>query len=68
MVVEHIKGSERFLFIYESGDEKIVLDTLSDMARDPLTGFDWFDAAALSHKVAQGLLAELKAYLPKVSQ
>ncbi len=52
------KGKERFIFRYESGDEDKLLDALIAQAKDPRTGFDWFDAAVLSFKLTQSLIGQ----------
>ena len=60
-----VKGKEHFCFRYEVGDEARVLDALIDMVNSREVGFDWFDAAVLSHQLGQHLAKELKTYLPK---
>ena len=52
------KGSEKFIFRYESGNENQLLDALIDSAQDKASGFDWFDAAVLSFKLAQSLICQ----------
>ena len=59
------KGKHSYVFKYEQGDENVVLDTLSEMARRKDVAFDWFDAAVLSHQLGQHLTQELQAFLPK---
>lgn len=60
-----MKGKQHFCFRYEVGDEARVLDALIDMVNARQLGFDWFDAAVLSHQLGQHLAKELKTYLPK---
>ena len=60
-----VKGREHFCFRYEVGQEAKVLDALVDMVHRRELGFDWFDAAVLSHQLGQHLAKELKTYLPK---
>ena len=60
-----VKGKQHFCFRYETGDEGQVLDALVDMVHRRELGFDWFDAAVLSHQLGQHLAKELKTYLPK---
>jgi hypothetical protein len=60
-----MKGQHHFCFRYEVGDESKVLDALVEMVNEPAAGFDWFDAAVMSHQLGQHLAKELKAYLPK---
>ena len=60
-----MKGREHFCFRYQAGEEQIVLDALVEMVNRRDLGFDWFDAAVLSHQLGQHLAKELKGYLPK---
>jgi hypothetical protein len=60
-----MKGKQHFCFRYEVGQEGRVLDTLVEMVNRRELGFDWFDAAVLSHQLGQHLAKELKGYLPK---
>ena len=60
-----VKGREHFCFRYEVGQEAKVLDALVDMVHKRELGFDWFDAAVLSHQLGQHLAKELRTYLPK---
>jgi len=52
------KGTEKFIFRYEIGQEDKLLDALIDQAKDKRTDFDWFDAAVLSFKLAQSLISQ----------
>ncbi len=52
------KGTEKFIFRYESGYEDELLDALIEQARDKGTDFDWFDAAVLSFKLTQSLISQ----------
>lgn len=52
------KGIEKFIFRYEHGQEDELLDALVEQARDKRTSFDWFDAAVLSFKLTQTLVAQ----------
>ncbi|MDH7598076.1 MAG: hypothetical protein QHH07_00375 [Sedimentisphaerales bacterium] len=54
------KGQERFVFRYEQGKEDQLLDALVELAQSRRTSFDWFDAAVLSFKMTQSLVAEAK--------
>ncbi|OHB61416.1 MAG: hypothetical protein A2167_07565 [Planctomycetes bacterium RBG_13_46_10] len=69
------KGTEKFIFRYDSGAEDELLDALIEQAKDKRTNFDWFDAAVLSFKLAQSLinqadklLGEQKTVLQEDSQ
>lgn len=59
------KGSEKYIFRYESGSEDQLLDALIEQARDERTAFDWFDAAVLSFKLTQSLMSEADRILHK---
>lgn len=52
------KGSQKFIFRYDVGCEDELLDALIENAKNPITCFDWFDAAVLSFKLTQSLIYE----------
>jgi hypothetical protein len=52
------KGTEKFIFRYETGSEDELLDALVEQAKDKRTDFDWFDAAVLSFKLTQSLIGQ----------
>ena len=52
------KGTEKFIFRYENGQEDKLLDALIEQAKDKRTSFDWFDAAVLSFKLTQSLIGQ----------
>jgi len=52
------KGTEKFIFRYDSGCEDKLLDALIEQAKDDRTDFDWFDAAVLSFKLTQSLIGQ----------
>lgn len=52
------KGTEKFIFRYDSGCEDKLLDALIEQAKDNRTDFDWFDAAVLSFKLTQSLITQ----------
>lgn len=54
-----VKGSERFVFRYQSGREAEVIDAFSQLASDESSRFDWFDAAVLSYQMGRRLETEL---------
>jgi hypothetical protein len=54
-----VKGSERFVFRYQSGNEAEVIDAIAELAADSSSGFDWFDAAVLSYQMGRRLEMEL---------
>ena len=59
------KGSEKFIFLYESGRESELLDAIAEQAANCATGFDWFDAAVLSFRLTQSLIGEADRLLHK---
>ncbi len=52
------KGTEKFIFRYDSGCEDKLLNALIEQAKDNRTDFDWFDAAVVSFKLTQSLIAQ----------
>lgn len=59
------KGSEKYIFRYETGCEGELLDALVERADDDRTEFDWFDAAVLSFKLTQSLIGDADRLLYK---
>ena len=59
------KGSQKYIFRYDSGCEGQLLDSLASQAADRNTEFDWFDAAVLSFKLTQTLMGEADEILGK---
>lgn len=55
-----VKGSERFVFRYPSGQEADVIDRFAKLASNRATAFDWFDAAVLSYQMGRRLEKELE--------
>ncbi len=47
------KGRHHFVFWYYEGQELAVMASLIGMAENADGEFDWFDAAVLTHEVAQ---------------
>ena len=52
------KGSEKYIFRYDSGNEGELLESFVVHANDSRVDFDWFDAAVLSFKLTQSLIGE----------
>ncbi len=52
------KGTEKFIFRYDSGCEDKLLAALIKQAKDNRTDFDWFDAAVVSFKLTQLLIGQ----------
>ena len=57
------KGTEKFIFRYDVGQEDKLIDAMIDQARDARTEFDWFDAAVLSFKLTQSLICQANELL-----
>ena len=57
------KGSETYIFRYDSGGEDMLLESLVAQAKNSSTDFDWFDAAVLSFKLTQSLITEADSLL-----
>jgi hypothetical protein len=54
-----VKGTERYVFRYPSGNEAEVIDAFASLASDKTSRFDWFDAAVLSYQMGRRLETEL---------
>lgn len=50
-VVALIKGSERYVFLYDDTSMEDVLKVLGRYAEDPALSFTWYDAAVLGQKM-----------------
>jgi hypothetical protein len=50
-VLALVKGSERYVFLYDDESLRSLLQTLGRYAADPELSFSWYDAAILSQKV-----------------
>lgn len=59
------KGTQKFIFRYDSGCEDKLLDALVEQVKDHRTDFDWFDAAVLSFKLTQSLIGQADELLQK---
>lgn len=55
-----VKHGHRYVFRYERGEETKVLSGLVDLARDPHSDLDWFDAAVLSHQLGERMSEQLE--------
>lgn len=55
-----LKGDQRFVFRCAPGQERQLIDRLTEMVRDPDSGVEWFDAAVLSKQLAQRMSNRLK--------
>lgn len=54
-----VKGDERFIFRYQTGQEAEVIDAFASLAAERSSDFDWFDAAVLSYQMGRRLEKEL---------
>ena len=52
-VVALVKGSERYVFLYDDDSRTETLRTLNRYAADPKLSFSWYDASVLGQKVRQ---------------
>ena len=52
-VLALVKGSERYLFLYDDAHRAETLRTLGRFASNPELSFTWYDAAILSQKIRQ---------------
>lgn len=50
-VVALVKGSERYIFLYDDGNRSRALRVLGRYASSPDLSFSWYDAAVLSQKI-----------------
>ncbi len=55
-----VKGEERFVFRYQTGQESEVIDAFASMAAEEASGFDWFDAAVLSYQMGRRIETDLE--------
>jgi hypothetical protein len=52
-VLALIKGTERYVFVYDDEAHEPLIDALRDQAADPRLSFTWFDAAILTEKARE---------------
>ena len=50
-VLALVKGSERYVFLYDDSSRSETLRTLGRFASNPELSFTWYDAAVLSQKI-----------------
>jgi hypothetical protein len=68
-VLALVKGSERYVFLYDDASRAETLRTLGRFASNPDLSFTWYDAAVLSQKIRQesqkfGLPSRFEVPLP----
>lgn len=54
-----VKGSQRYLFRYQPGNEADVIGAFASLAADGKSDFDWFDAAVLSYQMGRRIELEI---------
>jgi hypothetical protein len=52
-VLALVKGSERYVFLYDDSSRAEILRTLGRYASNTELSFTWYDAAVLSQKIRQ---------------
>ena len=52
-VLALVKGSERYIFLFDDEHRSDTLRTLGRFASNPELSFTWYDAAVLSQKIRQ---------------
>jgi hypothetical protein len=52
-VLALVKGTERYVFLYDDASRAETLRTLGRYASNPELSFTWYDAAILSQKIRQ---------------
>ena len=52
-VLALVKGSERYIFLYDDSSRAETLRMLGRYASNPQLSFTWYDAAVLSQKIRQ---------------
>lgn len=50
-VVAYVKGTERYVFVYDDAHRATILSTFGRFAANPSLSLTWYDAACLSQKV-----------------
>jgi hypothetical protein len=52
-VLALIKGSERYVYVYDDESRRVLLQTFQSHASDPHLSLNWFDAAVLVQKAKE---------------
>ena len=52
-VLALVKGTERYVFLYDDESHRALLQTMGRFASDADLSFTWYDAAVLSQKIRQ---------------
>lgn len=59
-----VKGSERYVFLYNEANRANILRTLGRYASNPDLSFTWYDAAVLSQKIRQEAIQPTPSSVP----
>jgi hypothetical protein len=57
-VLALVKGTERFIFLFDDKNRDETLRQLARFAADPELDFSWYDAAMLSRKIRDAVPSE----------
>ena len=57
-VLALVKGEERFVFLFDDENRDETLRQLARFAANPDLDFSWYDAAMLSQKIRETVIAE----------
>lgn len=49
-VLALVKGSEKFIYIFDDASRADAIDAIRDAAADPKVAINWFDAAVLTER------------------
>lgn len=52
-VLALVKGTERYVFVYDDDSRQALIDAFRDQAADPRLTFSWFDAAVMTDKARE---------------
>lgn len=58
-----VKGTQRYVFKYTTGNEPQIIDSFIDLADNADNEFDWFDAAVLSYQMGKNMDRQLDGAL-----
>lgn len=60
-VMALVKGTERYVFLYDDDHQREALQTLGRFASNPGLSFTWYDAAVLSQRVREAAKVQREA-------
>lgn len=66
-VLALVKGSERYVFLFDDKNRAETLRVLGRYASNPDLSFTWYDAAVLSQKIRQSVEQEHATTAPRFS-